>query len=110
MDIAKTKLNLIESIDRFNQEIIERITGRAVDLNNLLDRKAKAEGQLDVVCFIERMMFNGFTFEQANMLAVDNVLRQGSDDEWSGRGNDLRRSFFDGKMVVISDIMTDIVR
>jgi hypothetical protein len=110
MDFAKKKLELIASIDRFNQEIVERITGRAVDLNTWLDRKAKAEGSLDVICFMERMLHNGFSIDQVKMLAVDNVLRQGSDDEWSGRGNDLRRSFFDGKREIISDIMTDIVR
>ena len=42
--------------------------------------------------------------------ALLDILARGADDNWSGRGNDVRRSYHDGMLDTINTILLDLPR
>ena len=42
--------------------------------------------------------------------ALLDILARGADDNWSGRGNDVRRSYHDGMLDTINTVLLDLPR
>jgi hypothetical protein len=83
--------------------VAERVTAghNADSIGKALQSLAEAEGTFDfwsrLSDRVENFASNGkeFTKTDAMKYAMD-VLARGADDTWSGRGNDVNRSRFDG--------------
>lgn len=73
----------------------------ASEIVNKLNKLAEAEGSRDMWYRLQRAAthtsVNGdeFTEDMANRVVLG-FLANGADDSWSGRGNDVRRAYFDG--------------
>lgn len=90
----------ISSAAYYKEALIEQATAgkSAANLNNVIHAIAKAEGEERIWARLSQAAtYHGeeFTPEIANRETLE-ILAQGADDEWSGRGNDLQRSRFDG--------------
>jgi len=89
------------------RERYEDLKAKTVDpsrLNNYMLSMAEAEGAIEVFASIERLEEQGREAGASEerivfyaLREIANILIRGSDDTYSGRGNDQRRAHFDGK-------------
>lgn len=63
---------------------------------------AEREGALQVACLVLRLDEKGASKEQAALALLREAVR-GSDDTWSGRTNDVKRAFADGRRDALDD-------
>jgi len=76
---------------------------------------AKIEGALEVVRATEATERNArakdWDDQRVTLAVLDTLvtkLAEGPDDNWSGRGNDLRRSRFDGKIEAARNVQAEL--
>ena len=63
---------------------------------------AEREGALQVACLALRLEEKGASKEQTALALLREAVR-GSDDTWSGRTNDVKRAFADGRRDALDD-------
>ena len=87
--------------------------GMLRELSNAVNAVAHAEGVAEVHYLKERMEDNGVSPELI-ALELAGRMSNGADDGWSGRGNDVQRSRFDGfreaAQIIISNVRYDMER
>ena len=87
--------------------------GSIRELSNAVNAVAHAEGVAEVHYLKERMEANGVSPELI-ALELAGRMSHGADDSWSGRGNDVQRSRFDGfreaAQIIISNVRYEMER
>ncbi len=103
--IAAKASDLNTGITQQRKYLAEAIDGGAdiQRINGLLLSIAHSTGTMDVYAWIPG------TFERGGIEAVRHSLMRtatnGADDAWSGRGNDVKRAYDDGKLAAIRAVM-----
>lgn len=72
------------------------------------NRIAEKEGALEVAHLVKHAEANEASTETLTRMLLREAVRS-ADDTWSGRGNDVRRAFADGRRNAIDDAMLDLI-
>lgn len=108
-----------EQITTFEQALDERRTALAEaatagqgfePLQLLLERVAEAEAYLYTTTYAVHLLNRGELTKEAIAVRLMFELTEASDDRWSGRGNDIRRSFSDGKKYAVRRIVEKLLK
>lgn len=67
---------------------------------------AEAEGRVQVYAQLSSLHHR--LEKEEFLLAVMSLLVRGPDDTWSGRGNDVRRAFADGRREALDEVVRDL--
>lgn len=101
--------NLVGQIERCRAAIVTAIDeGRnSMELANHLALLAEAEGQQATIAEAAHLVRCGASSAQVLEQALMNLRL---DDKWSGRCNDTRRGFFDGRLEAVHELQSAIIR
>jgi len=78
---------------------------RAADI---LNEVAKWQAYCRIMDLYGSCLEDGDDHKTATLLCADYITRQGVDDTWSGRGNDVRRAAHDGRQLALCDMLSAI--
>lgn len=103
---------LMEPVETARQNLITVVTNGEMShrLADYVNAVADAEGQMMAASEFVSYLQNGATRSRAIVAVNSRALASGADDRWSGRTNDARRAFFDGKREMIAELFDDIIR
>lgn len=104
-EVAHARQRIVEATaEGSSEQILARVNGLA-----------KTEAAVRVYATVRRIVKNGSLKNQTQaevnqslLLAAGSEMAQGADDEWSGRGNDLRRAADEGKRKAWDAVLTSI--
>lgn len=93
-----------DSLTRLRQSLAAAAADqRPEDLSYAVNELAKAQGYVEASEHIDYALNHEDGGKQAAIAEALGLLVRGPDDGWSGRTNDVRRSYFDGVRVAIDD-------
>lgn len=116
---AHTASQIVGAIERFDRNaafqaergdalkarLVEVIGSATVDtLADTVEQIAKCEAACIVHTKAGNVLRNGHTFADVRIHLTEDVLIQGAEDTWSGRGNDLRRAKHDAARAAVRDV------
>lgn len=86
----------------------EAVTTDWTDCNRaagILNEVAEWQAYTRIMNLYGSCLEDGDDHKKATLLCTDYVIRQGVDDTWSGRSNDVRRAAHDGRQAALSDML-----
>ena len=105
--------DLMKPVENARKSLTEAIESgsTALDLAYHLNKLAEAEGhRFSALSFVRHMRSGATQTEAAHEVIADVIGGSGADDTWSGRSNDTKRAFYDGRREMASAIYDHFVR
>lgn len=90
---------------------VAAVTGSGYEeLQRLLESVAEAEARADTVAYAVRLLSLPKLTNETVAVRLLHDLTTGADDRWSGRGNDIKRAYFDAKRDVTVRIVEKLLK
>lgn len=104
--LSQLHLETMESVKQLRGRLAVGADGKDTKaLQEILHDIARGEAEAEIL-FTARALLSkeGTTGKDVWAYLLESVIARGADDDWSGRGNDLRRVIFDAKRQTVTDL------